>query len=151
MSNKELNETDVKFSSNEIINPNEEIIKGYEQHQIIKEWLKDINEEIKERYNDDEDISLLSHKIEELNIKLKPLKEELKTRQEEFRTNNMQLFETKKNLMNQRERVNNNILRAVAKKQENKDDSPILIGEWKRQKRLIVNLKPTLKKAKIED
>lgn len=143
------NKWDYLYKTDNILDHNQVIWDCFEELTVINEYIKDINTEIKEKFNEEERLMVLLSEIDMLKSKLKPLTIELKALKEEFQVKNNNLFANKKTQEKKKNHILTKITASMMKKQEMQDDAPIIVNINGKPKKLVVKLKPQIKKENI--
>jgi len=131
-------------------NPNDYILEIYNEISLLKDLLKDVRLEKKEKLNDNDEFLEVMNQYEEKMEELKPIKEKLKVQKEAFKVANLDLFEKDTKYKNKILKLNNKIVNAWAYKKEINDETPIIIDSWKTKKQLTIKMDPKMKKEKID-
>lgn len=131
------------------VNFNAEIIKTFENLNVVKAALKDNQVAIRELFEDNDDLNELTHELEQIRLEVKPKLELVKQIKLEIQTKNIDLFTDKKSLTNQKNKLLRNLAELFVKKQEAKDEEPLYFydAKWKRKELVIeVSSKTKLEK-----
>lgn len=131
------------------VNFNAEIIKTFENLNVVKAALKDNQVAIRELFEDNDDLNELTHELEQIRLEVKPKLELVKQIKLEIQTKNIDLFTDKKSLTNQKNKLLKNLAELFVKKQEAKDEEPLYFydAKWKRKELVIeVSSKTKLEK-----
>lgn len=144
-----MNTNDTDFDIMKV-NPNKYILEIYNEISLLKDLLKEVRLEKKERLNDNDEFLEIMNQYEEKIEELKPIKEKIKAQKEAFKVANLDLFEKDTKYKNKILKLNNKIVNAWAYKKEVNDETPIIINFWKVKKQLTIKMDPKIKKEKID-
>lgn len=129
--------------------PNGFIIEKFNEIKLLSDVLKEARLEKKEKLNESDYILELMNQYDEKKEEIKPITQKLKVAKDEFKAKHIDLFMKEDNIKKQIKWLNDKIVKAYTHKKVINDESPIMIGEGKKQRQLVINLEPKVTKQKI--